>query len=118
MGRSFKRAFPVFVLLCLITACTCNNQTTASAISTQGEHSATVAIRNCGATTDYSTVVLLDRPWCEGGDKVLVAYEGRVPIRVRWKTATTLEVVQPPGAKRLSKPFPEWLTIQYATESN
>ena len=89
------RAFYAACLLCLVSACsTCADQVLSESASPNGVLIATSFVRNCGATTDFSSIVSLHRKSDGLGtdqDMVFVA-KGRHQLSLRWSDATTLAV--------------------------
>jgi hypothetical protein len=95
-----RRLLPVVMLALLVPAlqaCSsffCGDEMTGRAVSPDGKWLAAVLVRNCGATTDFVTHVII----VEAGDKpddsgdVFVAQAGAAPqapkggpeIRIRW----------------------------------
>ena len=71
------------------TACSmCGNEPINKEISPDGEHVAITFVRNCGATTQFTThVSILDMPGNlpnEAGN--LYRAEGKQPVSVRWES--------------------------------
>jgi hypothetical protein len=65
--------------------------------SADGKLIAHVFERNCGATTDYSSIVNLQNPSdkFDGNDDVLFVAKGRYDLSVRWMGAKELLVTCP-----------------------
>ncbi len=83
------------LLVCLaISGCLCSDQVTSEATSPDGMLTATVFVRNCGATTDFVSKVSL-HPKLEGFKDertlVFVAHGGQ-PISASWKGPRSLTV--------------------------
>jgi len=89
------RAFYAACLLCLVSACsTCSDQVLSESTSPNGVLIATSFVRNCGATTDFSSIVTVHRKSDGLGsnqDMVFVA-EGRHQLSLNWSDATTFAV--------------------------
>ena len=75
-----------FCLASLMGCTQCSNTVESTAVSPDGQLAARVSERNCGATTDYSSVVTLQRPSdkFEPDDGVLFVAKGQHRISVRW----------------------------------
>lgn len=112
LGRAAK-VVPLLLLLGAMGHCMCSNTVQDRLVAGNRENCVLIVTRDCGATTDYSTLVMLERPWWRGGDRVLVAYDGIVPIKVAWDTSKRLTLIEPPNARRFSKTLPDWLTVSF-----
>lgn len=83
-----KRMLPTgAVLLSVLSwiAC-CSDQIRSESLSPDGTLKATWFVRDCGATTDFSTIISLHRPHdsYRDSDGFVFVTEGRGPLRVVW----------------------------------
>jgi hypothetical protein len=72
----------------------CSDEVQAELVSPDNALKATWFIRDCGATTDFSTIVSVHRPdngYRDAGDFVFVA-KGRKQLRVAWTGPSKLTV--------------------------
>jgi hypothetical protein len=91
-----KRVIPVILLLALLcSGCgSCGDEVTSESIGPDRASKATLFTRNCGATTDFSTIVSIHRPdnsFSDEGDFVFVA-KGQGNIQLKWISAKALEI--------------------------
>lgn len=87
----------------------CDDEVTRRALSPDGRWLAAAFVRNCGATTDFATHVVVVEAGDEPDDsgKIFVAEAGSAPrapqggpdVRLRWLGADRLEVTYGAGAK-------------------
>ena len=75
-----------FFLVLLVACNHCGNTVKGKAVSPDGQLVARVSERECGATTDYSSVVNLQKPSdkLEPDDGVLFVAKGQHDIFVHW----------------------------------
>ncbi len=72
----------------------CNDKVLASVKSPDGVLAAHVAERNCGATTDFSRVVVVQssKESFAIDDDVVMVVKGQLPIEVNWKSDRHLAI--------------------------
>jgi hypothetical protein len=87
------------VVLLLFSGCmivgTCGERIILTAPSPNRQRTATVLERNCGATTDYSTLVFLtdsDQTSREDSSDMILSLSGVYPITLTWLSDTRLAV--------------------------
>jgi len=84
-----------FCLASLMGCTTCSNTVESTAVSPDGQLASRVSERNCGATTDYSSVVNLQRPSdkFDPDNGVLFVAKGQHSISLRWIADKELLVI-------------------------
>ena len=94
MRQTFK-AIIILPLLLLMEACApCSDKVVAESLSTDKALAATWFVRDCGATTEFSTMVSLHRPdisFRDDASIVLVA-KGRGALKVEWTGPRALKI--------------------------
>lgn len=71
----------------------CGDDIVTSVPDPSGQYKATVLIRDCGATTDWSTLVFVRKTGFLGGETgVLLALKGRQSVLLAWKDKHTLVI--------------------------
>src|SRR5437870_13288224 len=74
----------------------CDDRITSKASSTDGKYIATLYIRNCGATTDYSSIVSIrERTSKFDGDSdqnIVFVVKGQPDVAVKWESPNKLSV--------------------------
>jgi hypothetical protein len=94
MGTRKRTAITAITCSALLGGCggLCSNDTVASVTSPSGAHKAVVFVRDCGATTGWSTQVSIlrgsERLQNEGGNTLVV--EGKTAITVSWQSASAV----------------------------
>jgi len=87
-GSRVGRALLLGIVACLSDAC-CGTEDEARVASPDRKHTAYSYLRNCGATTDYVTVVELMGPGDSRGS-VVYQVEGGAPIQLKWASSDHL----------------------------
>jgi hypothetical protein len=92
-----------FIVLSPLVACnTCTHALKSELTSADGQLTARVFERNCGATTDYSSIVNLqnasDKP--DAKDGVLFVARGQYAISVKWTNTRELLVSCPSCSRK------------------
>jgi hypothetical protein len=107
----------IAMLCALCVACEpeCADDVVSYEGSPDGRYVATVFVRNCHATSPFVTIVSI-RPRDEAFDpdgEYVLSVHGRVPVSVRWESATQLAVSHP--SARVYRSERSWrdVTIRY-----
>ena len=89
------RLAPILVALLLYCACgPCDDEVQSESVSPDRALAATSFVRNCGATTDFSTIVSVHRPGDTYRDEntfVFVA-RGRERVELKWNAPKKLQI--------------------------
>lgn len=121
-------AFPILVVTTascedLPALFSCDDETLQEVKSPNGGFVATVFVRDCGATTDFSTLLSLRKAGqAFSPDKddqgIQTSFEGRHEVKIRWLSARKLEVVLPKA--RPVKRHNRWqaITITYKEQEH
>lgn len=100
--QAFAHSLMMFGLA-LLTGCTpCDNRVESTTVSPDGQLVARVSKRDCGATTDYTSVLNLQRPSdkFDPDDGVLLVAKGQHEISVRWTSPKELLVICPSCSRK------------------
>jgi hypothetical protein len=94
--------FLLFVVASLTSCHTCGNSIRSQAVSAGGELTARQSERNCGATTDYSSVVNLQNSseTFDPDEGVIFVARGRQDISVKWTGKQELLVSCPSCSRK------------------
>jgi hypothetical protein len=102
LAMQFLLSIPTHLAILPLVGCApCSDEVRAEVVSTDKALKATWFVRNCGATTDFSTIVSAHRPddsYRDRGDFVFVA-RGERPLRLEWTGPRQL-TVECPGCGR------------------
>jgi hypothetical protein len=107
MRRQVKRFILITctaIVVCCSMGCAkvmCDEEVIAKARQPGGPLTATTLVRNCGATTDFATIVTVQREGSNGNSDDVLAINGRATLTVAWQGATRL-VISCPGCSRQS----------------
>ena len=95
-GRGATKIATAFVAATVAWSCgdLCGDEEIGSAISPGGSYVARAYVRNCGATTNYVTLVELanNRRWFRNATPIYVL-DGTAEPTVAWQTATRLVII-------------------------
>ncbi len=84
----------IFATACLLWSCACSDEVRTKLLAPDSAMAATAYVRNCGATTDYSSIVSVHREsdsFRDEAQRVLVV-QGRHEFQLNWRDARTLVV--------------------------
>jgi hypothetical protein len=98
-------------ILFLLSGCamTCGNTSIETKMAPNGEYIATSYIRDCGATTDFSTQVKITH---EGNEEIVFVMNGRdVDINLEWDKNNQLSIYYHGEPEEIFKLEKQWKSI-------
>lgn len=103
-----------------ITSCSgsplCGNELISEATASDGQRTATVFERNCGATTPFVRVVSIRRSGSpfDGNDHAdyVLTMRGRQPISLEWKSANDLVITRPAVPSEIFTERTKWNDVR------
>jgi len=91
----------------------CDDKVKSEAVSPGGRYAATVIERDCGATTDYSTLVNLrvaSEPLAASPESLILTLSGKQSVALAWESEAELTIQFPRVRTYTQKP--SWKNVQ------
>ncbi|MEM7482380.1 MAG: hypothetical protein AAF481_14480 [Acidobacteriota bacterium] len=95
----------------------CSNTVIAESKSPDGQYSATFFERDCGATTDYSSLISLresNKDFDTEDVEIVVAIDGRSDIQMQWTSRRSLWI--DPGDSEVVRHNGRWRDVQVSVK--